>query len=157
MKYKIGQYRRFAEDDFKQLEINMGEGFAPYQSTCVHAQQYAEKMLKEKQVEFGMDPRFEHNLVTILNELSVNGLPITEDIYSKASILSNYYMTARYPGYKDLEFGEETAAEAYQYSLDIVGYIDMFFMDEGGNICMREPVASQNRKKRSLLDRLRRR
>ena len=134
MKYDKGAFAAYAKADLEQMECNAKNGFFPALSTCMHAQQYAEKMLKEKLVEFGNDPRFEHNLVTILNELETIGIPMTEDIYAKASILSNYYMAARYPGYRDFEFGEETAEEAYCFALDVVSYADGFYIDEDGNI-----------------------
>ena len=107
-----------------------------------------EETLKEKQVEFGYDPRFEHNLVTILNELGTIGIPISEDIYAKASILSNYYMAARYPGYRDLEFGEETAEEAYLFAMDVVEYISRYYADNG-KLCVREPVDPRKAKLRT--------
>ncbi|MBE6519468.1 MAG: hypothetical protein E7Z70_08075 [Thermoplasmata archaeon] len=45
------------------MEFNASNGFQPAMSTCMHAQQYAEKMIKEKYVElFDSEPDRTHNL-----------------------------------------------------------------------------------------------
>ncbi len=124
MRYEVGDYRRFAEVDYRQLEINKQHGFEPAESTCIHSQQYVEKMIKEKLVQFGQDPRFDHDLSVLLSLLSDAGVKISEDILMKASILSGYYLAARYPGTKKLEFGEETAEEAYNSAMEIVSFLD---------------------------------
>ena len=46
MRPEKGAFRRFAESDLEQMESNAMNGFQPALSTCMHAQQYAEKMLK---------------------------------------------------------------------------------------------------------------
>ena len=62
--------------------------------------------------------------------LSDSGIELNEDILMKASILSGYYMAARYPGYKQLEFGKETAEEAYRYAMEIVEFLDSIRTDK---------------------------
>lgn len=87
-------------------------------------------MIKEKLVELGQDPRFDHDLPTLLGSLSDLGYDIDDDILLKATVLSSYYMAARYPGYRRLDFGEETAEEAYDNAVDIVAFLDTIESDE---------------------------
>ena len=136
MRYKVGDFRSFAEEDLAQLKLNRQFGFELGKSSCVHAQQYAEKMIKEKTVELGEDPRFDHNLVTLLNVLSEIGMEISEDLYLKSSVLTSYYIAARYPGSTEVEFNPETAEEAYSYALEIGEYMESHSLEtyDGGRI-----------------------
>ena len=47
MRFEVGDYRNFAQVDLRQLEINKIHGFEFVESTCIHTQQYVEKMIKE--------------------------------------------------------------------------------------------------------------
>ena len=51
MKVKKGDFEKFALEDLSQMEYNSKNGFEQASSTCMHAQQYAEKMIKGKIVE----------------------------------------------------------------------------------------------------------
>ena len=55
------------------MGINEIHGFEPVESTCVHAQQYVEKMIKEKLVELGQNPRFDHDSSMIFGYLLDSG------------------------------------------------------------------------------------
>ena len=50
-------------------------------------------------------------------------------------------MAARYPGYRDFEFGEETAEEAHHFALDIVEYVDKYHADKDGSISFCETLS----------------
>lgn len=58
------------------------------------------------------------------------GYDIDDDILLKATVLSSYYMAARHPGYRRLDFGEETAEEAYDNAVDIVAFLNTIGYDE---------------------------
>ena len=139
MKPDIGSFRDFARADLEQMEYNAKNGFQPALSTCMHAQQYAEKMLKEKYVElFGREPQRTHNLKTLLGYILPNDYDIDEDIIMKAGILSNYYMASRYPDFGGAdEIDEEAAEEAYMWSLEIVEFIGAIGKDNEGDIVTR--------------------
>jgi len=47
MKLKKGDFKKFALEDLKQMEYNSKNGFEQAKSTCMHAQQYVEKMIPE--------------------------------------------------------------------------------------------------------------
>ena len=66
----------------------------------------------------------------ILGYLLDSGYEIDDDILLKATVHSSYYMAARYPGYRRLDFGEETAEEAYDNAMDIVAFLDTIGSDE---------------------------
>ena len=73
MRFEVGDYRNFAQVDLRQLEINKIHGFEFVESTCIHTQQYVEKMIKEKLVELGQNPRFDHDSSMIFGYLLDSG------------------------------------------------------------------------------------
>jgi HEPN domain-containing protein len=118
------------------MEFNASNGFQPAMSTCMHAQQYAEKMIKEKYVElFDSEPDRTHNLKILIGQILPEDYKVDADIILKAGMLSSYYMASRYPDYGGTkEITEETAEEAYRWSLEIVGLIDRIHRDADGKI-----------------------
>ena len=70
MRPNKGAYRLDAEEDLEQLIYNKKDGFGLAKSSCVHAQQYVEKMIKDKIVDFDVDPQKSHDLITLLFKLS---------------------------------------------------------------------------------------
>ena len=136
MKYDKGAFAAYAKADLEQMECNAKNGFFPALSTCMHAQQYAEKMLKEKIVElFGTEPEKTHNLKTLLGTILPSDYEVDPDLVLKASILSNYYMASRYPDFGGLDdITEDTAESAYQWSKEIVDFIDKIYKDDDGLI-----------------------
>ena len=118
------------------MEFNASNGFQPAMSTCMHAQQYAEKMIKEKYVElFDSEPDRTHNLKILIGQILPEDYKVDADIILKAGMLSSYYMASRYPDYGGTkEITEEAAEEAYRWSLEIVGFIDRIHRDADGKI-----------------------
>ena len=136
MKLEPGDFAGFAEEDLEQMEYNAKDGFRLARSTCMHAQQYAEKMIKDRIVQIDSDePPKTHDLVVLLRILKPSDGEIDEDILHKASILTYYYMGSRYPDF-DIkeEMTEEAAEEAYRWSLEIVDYISRIVKDESGKL-----------------------
>jgi HEPN domain-containing protein len=140
MKLKKGDYKQFALEDLAQMGYNSKNGFEQAKSTCMHAQQYVEKMIKDKIVElFDTEPEKTHNLRVLLAAIIPEGLEIDPDLMLKAGILSDYYMATRYPDFKILsEITEETAEEAYRWSLEIVSFVDSIRRDEDGMISIEQ-------------------
>ena len=136
MKLEKGSFLEFAKADLDQMEFNAINGFQPALSTCMHAQQYAEKMIKEKHVElFGTEPERTHNLKTLIGHILPEDCEIDADLILKAGMLSSYYMASRYPDYGGTEeITEETAEEAYRCSVEIVEFIDKIRKDAEGKI-----------------------
>jgi hypothetical protein len=70
MKLEPGDFAGFAEEDLEQMEYNARDGFRLARSTCMHAQQYAEKMIKDRIVQIDSDePPKTHDLVVLLRIL----------------------------------------------------------------------------------------
>lgn len=121
MKHKVGEFRSKAEIDLRQILRNEPYGYDPYESTCVHAQQYAEKMLKEALVILGRDPNFIHSLETLVGEVSdASGIDAPSDIVMYASTLDQYYINVRYPSRTSVYVDAEVAEEAFLYAKAIV-------------------------------------
>ena len=125
MKYKRGEYLAKALEDLEQIQNNANFGYRPYGPTCSHVQQYVEKMLKEKIVELGADPRFEHSLGVLLDEVSkLSGVSFSPDLYLMCSTLEEYYFAGRYPTKSKIVFSEELTLEAIDYGNRIVAEIE---------------------------------
>lgn len=56
----------YAQSDLQQMEINKEHGYIPYSNTCVAAQQYVEKMLKDKLQDFEDFPPKTHNIHVLM-------------------------------------------------------------------------------------------
>ncbi len=124
----------YAQEDLSQIEQNRAFGYRPYGSTAVHAQQYAEKMLKDAIQSFDGFPPKTHNINMLMEELELHGIPLDQELYDKGTFLSNLYFDARYPDKGLSDIGEDTAELACEYSLEIVRYYDSFYLDEYGNV-----------------------
>lgn len=136
MKLKVGDFAKFAREDLEQMEYNATNGFRPAGTTCMHAQQYVEKMLKDKIVElYDAEPEKTHNLRVLLAAIVPDDSEIDPDIVMKAGILSDYYMATRYPDCGGLdEMDEETAEEAYHWAMEIVEYVLDIQRDDDGRV-----------------------
>ena len=122
MKHKPGDYLSFALNDLEQMDINRLQGFKPLVSTCYHAQQYAEKMMKEGLVRLKINPPQTHDLTALLKLFPENSIP--EDIFLYASVLNPYMVTARYPTtVRPSDFSTELAEEAYDFAILIGKWI----------------------------------
>lgn len=137
MKHKVGAFRTYAEVDRDQLEVNARDGYkSTANSSCVHAQQYVEKMIKEKIVEFGGDPPRIHNLVslmTVFEELS--GIQAPNDIQLYISTLNSYYFEMRYPDDGIVIATTEMAEIAHEYADSTVAWLES---------CVSKPINSNN-------------
>lgn len=132
MKYERGAFRANAEEDYNQLLYNRQDSFRLAKSSCTHAQQYVEKIVKEKFVEIGEDPPRIHDISVLLKRLSdVSAIEI-DDILIKASTLSNYYVALRYPDPFPMYVSQEDAEDAFEWACEIVGWIEH-------NICTDHP------------------
>ncbi len=125
MRYKVGAFRIEADEDLNQMEVNRKDGYSTPKSTCVHAQQYVEKMLKEKIVELGDDqPPPIHNLNSLLSIVEeMQGCEAPEDISIYASTLNSYYIHMRYPGPTPAEATPEMAEVAHSYAISVVAWL----------------------------------
>jgi HEPN domain-containing protein len=119
----------YAQSDLQQMEINKEHGYIPYSNTCVAAQQYVEKMLKDKLQDFEDFPPKTHNIHVLMEALSESGIPIDDDLYDKATVLSSFYLSARYPDVRPADIGEESAESACQFAKQIVNYYESFEPD----------------------------
>ncbi len=106
----------------------------------MHAQQYVEKIIKDKIVElFGIEPEKTHNLRVLLASVIPDGYDIDLDLMLKAGILSDYYVATKYLDYAVLsEITVESAEEAYQWSLEIVSFVDSIHRGEDSRIFVRQ-------------------
>lgn len=125
MRPNKGAYRRDAEEDLEQLLYNKKDGFRLAKSSCVHAQQYAEKMIKDKIVDFDVDPQKIHDLVTLLFKLSdISSTKIDDDILFLAGSLSRFYISLRYPCPEPITASPEDAENAFEWAIEIVDWVD---------------------------------
>ena len=131
---KRNSFYSYALEDLSQIEQNRAFGYRPYGSTAVHAQQYAEKMLKDAIQSFDGFPPKTHNINMLMEELELHGIPLDQELYDKGTFLSNLYFDSRYPDKGLSNIDEDTAELACEYSLEIVGYYDSFYLDEDGNV-----------------------
>lgn len=139
MKHKIGAFRAYADEDRYQLEVNRHDGYGAANSTCVHAQQYVEKMIKEKIVEFGGDPPRTHNLLSLMSELeAMSGYEAPPDIIFCMSTLNGYYFNLRYPDKTIIKASPEMAEVAHEYAEAIVSWLESCVPDGHSNQKLKE-------------------
>ena len=125
MRPNKGAYRLDAEEDLEQLLYNKKDGFRLAKSSCVHAQQYVEKMIKDQIVDFDVDPQKRHALITLLFKLSdVSSTKIDENILFLAGSLSHFYISLRYPCPDPVMASPEDAENAFEWAMEIVEWID---------------------------------
>ena|SRR2546423_4182196 len=87
-----------AEGDFATAERELGVTVSPnYDAVCFHAQQCAEKYLKARLQESGVQFGKTHDLPTLLN-LALSVESIWEALLTDMQTLSTYAVAYRYPG-----------------------------------------------------------
>ena len=87
-----------AEGDFATAERELGVTISPnYDAVCFHAQQCAEKYLKARLQESGVQFGKTHDLPTLLN-LALSVESIWEALLTDMQTLSTYAVAYRYPG-----------------------------------------------------------
>ena len=128
-KFSPGLFRRRALDDYHTLQLLASNGFEPANTVCFHAQQYAEKMVKEKMTQLNIPvPKF-HSITVLLNILNEDGgIVAPADIVFAAGNLESIYITSRYPDDDGqiVELSPETAENAYDYAISIVNWLESF-------------------------------
>ena len=83
-----------AEEDLRAAEILRREDDELTTTICFHLQQYAEKVVKAKLDELGVDYPARHNLITLLNLFK--GTDLASELFDEASALTDYATSARY-------------------------------------------------------------
>jgi HEPN domain-containing protein len=87
-----------AEGDFATAERELGVTVSPnYDAVCFHAQQCAEKYLKARLQESGVQFGKTHDLPTLLN-LALSVESTWEALLTDMQTLSTYAVAYRYPG-----------------------------------------------------------
>jgi HEPN domain-containing protein len=98
MKPLTAEWVSKAEGDFATLERESRARKNPnYDGICFHAQQCAEKYLKARLTESGVDFGRIHDLVALL-ELALSVEPSWEGFREHLAYLSDFAVTFRYPG-----------------------------------------------------------
>lgn len=113
-----------ANDDLQILEESRYFGFKSANMACFHAQQYAEKMIKARLIELGLELERTHNLLYLLDDF-----PDTPEIRRARDycyVLTGYEARTRYPMYGFTRFTPEDAEEAYGMAIQIPYLIGLF-------------------------------
>ena len=98
MGYKRGSYRYFAEQDLLDIKNNLTSDYYSPETVCYHSEQYAEKMCKDKLVEYGVDPDWIHKIYRLLIHIGeVSSIDVPERILDCGMILDQNYQISRYP------------------------------------------------------------
>lgn len=96
------EFTRFVSYEKKQLSVNKNAGYQCYAGTCYHAEQWAEKAIKEKMVEYSISYSKTHSvgkLVTTLanrKQLDKNDVKYTEALCA-GQMLDDIYKQVLYP------------------------------------------------------------
>ncbi len=134
-----------AELDMEVLESLKYFDFKSANMSCFHAQQYAEKMIKAKLIQMGIQPSRSHDLVRLLDGLE--DISDFDTIAEYCSILSNYEAQVRYPSDKMLILSPEDAELAYEMASEIPYLLGIYSRDKVSIV--------KNRKMRTFFSRFR--
>lgn len=116
----------------RQLEVNGSHELESYAGTCYHAQQFSEKMMKQKLEDFGAKNKNTHNLSHLANNLaflSGTDLESAENrfITEACQNLTQWYGESRYPSDDEEVEPEVTLSMArvsMQYAHLIADWVD---------------------------------
>ena len=130
-------FKTYIKNDRRQLEVNRSSDYESYAGTCVYAQQTAEKVLKQKLLDFGAENTNTHNLkqlaknLAFLADYNLNGRG-THDLRGALKDLSGLYIPCRYPGKgrKDLEVTREMAVKSVEQCELIVKWVDSIEIEQ---------------------------
>lgn len=130
MPFKNISFKPYIKNDRRQLEVNKSCDYESYAGTCVYAQQTAEKVLKQKLLDFGAGNTKTHNLKQLANNLAfladynLNGRG-THDLRDAVKELSQLYIPCRYPvnNKEDLEVTKELAVRSVEQCELIVKWV----------------------------------
>lgn len=124
-------YRRFIGFERNQISVNMSREYQDYAATCYHAEQYAEKVLKDKLWLFRERFFKTHSLAFLAKDLaSCYGIQSDDDDFRKVlercHSLDDLYQKSRYPSTVDSKnrvFSEKVAQKAVKDAEFIVGWV----------------------------------
>lgn len=126
----MGMFKPFIRFERRQLDVNERNGYESYAGTCFHAHQYAEKVLKDKLLEFGARNIRVHRTYSLFEDLVfLIGDDAASPRYSRlmdaCHTLDRVYGSSRYPGenhYLPDDFTEGFAREICDEAYAIVGW-----------------------------------
>ena len=116
-------FREKAAEDWESMELYRTNEYAPYGPMCFHSQQYVEKYIKAKLLDFGITPPKIHTLLALSKLLPLS--EVYEKIINKVITLESYAVDVRYPGILvSTNPTKEEAIEAYETAKEIIGLLD---------------------------------
>jgi len=108
--------------DWELIMLMRSNGYMPYGGMCFHCQQYLEKLLKAKLLEYDIVPPWTHDLVKLAEMLPHS--EISGKIANKVTIFQTYGVEIRYPPIvPTCALSEDEAVEAYEIALEIATMI----------------------------------
>ena len=130
-----GEWYAAAAEDARVAELLAEESPS---AAAFHAQQAAEKALKAACVALGDDAPRTHVINHLLDELTVNGAVIADDVRDAARILERYYAPTRYPdalGGIDPNriYGAEDARDAISRARTVLHFADALIAGARGS------------------------
>ena len=132
MSWSRRPYLKFMHYERRQLDVNSRNGMESYAGTCYHAEQLAEKTLKDKLWEFEADYRMIHNLRQLATDLAAYyGVDPQSDDYrdiiERCLRLDDLYQKSRYPSRiesKEKKFSSRIASNAMRDAYAICDWAD---------------------------------
>ena len=128
MDKKLEYARRWfdkAKSDLLNADNNLIADKVPYDTVCFHCQQAAEKILKAYLVAKGMQPRFTHDLLLLL-EGTLFCCADAESLRDDLALLMPYAVEVRYPDDLFVPTHEE-AIEARQAAEHVLEWFQLHF------------------------------
>lgn len=128
-KRKNSSFWRFIGYDRRQLEVNRRYRFESYSGTVFHAQQFAEKIMKQKLKLAGAENIRTHNLCALVAALCDYCIDPREkdlsEVEDACRTLSAGYISCRYPvpGADPMVLDEKTARYAMQCASVITAWV----------------------------------
>lgn len=156
-----GRFSRYIAYEKRQLDVNETAQYQSYAGTCYHAEQYAEKVIKAKYDELGLNYKKNHQTDSLIRKLAESiGTDLDGKEYTKAedaaTSLALYYKKVRYPPdnpYDPLpRITKASARKCVSDAKTVVKWIDG--IDSKTNLASRSPKGKKHgtvlfRKRRS--------
>ena len=123
----MSEWIRLAEMDLSTAN-HMFKTFhpKPLEIVCFHSQQAAEKMLKCYLVSHEIEPPKTHDMQVLL-EMCIEIDNEFDDIYTEATVLTNYAVRFRYPA--ELELIEQDAEKAIEHAEKVMAFVKQMLAD----------------------------
>lgn len=124
-------YRRFACFERDQIDVNVDADYRAYAASCYHAEQYAEKVIKDRLWCFKSEFYRIHKLSVLATDLALcygikESDPVMKDILERCYNLDDLYQRSRYPSYsekKEKVFNRRIAERAVSDAEYIVAWV----------------------------------